>query len=82
MPFNTLYYPNIRNRKPCFRGTWVAQSVKHPTSAQVMISQFVSLSPASGSLLTSQRLEPASDAVSPSVSDIHTLSLSVSLKNK
>ena len=26
-------------------GTWVAQSVKRPTSAQVMISRFVSLSP-------------------------------------
>ena len=29
-------------------GAWVAQSVKHPTWAQVMISQFVSSSPASG----------------------------------
>ena len=26
-------------------GAWVAQSVKHPTSAQVMILRFVSLSP-------------------------------------
>ena len=33
-------------------GTRVAQSVKHPTSAQVMISQFVSSSPSSGSVLT------------------------------
>ena len=30
----------------------LAQSVKHPTSAQVVISQFVSLSPASGSTLS------------------------------
>ena len=36
---------------------WVAQSVKHPTSAQVMISQFVGLSPAWGSLLTAQSLD-------------------------
>ena len=38
-------------------GTWVVQSVKHPTSAQVMISLFVSSSPASGSVLTAQSLE-------------------------
>ena len=38
-------------KKMC-RGAWVAQSVKRLTSAQVMISQFMSLSPASGSVLT------------------------------
>ena len=38
----------------------MAQSVKRPTSAQVMISQFVGLSPASGSVLTARSLEPAS----------------------
>ena len=62
-------------------GAWVAQSVKRPTSAQVMISRSVSSSPASGSVLTAQSLEPASDSVSPSLSDpppIHVLSLSVS----
>ena len=47
------------------RGTWVAQSVKHQTSAQVMISQFMGSSPALGSVLTAQSLEPASDSVSP-----------------
>ena len=35
-------------------GAWGAQSVKRPTSAQVTVSQFVSLSPASGSVLTAQ----------------------------
>ena len=40
---------NVRNK-----GTWVAQSVKHLTSAQVMISWFVSLSPASGSVLSAR----------------------------
>ena len=35
-----------------FRGAWVAQSFMHPTLAQVMISQFLSLSPTSGSALT------------------------------
>ena len=66
-------------------GTWVALLVKHLTSAQVMISQFVSLSPASGPVLTAQSLEPASDSVSPSLSaspPAHTLSLSLCFKIK
>ena len=41
----------IHNAVLSIRGTWVAQPVKCPTSAQVMISQFVSSSPTSGSLL-------------------------------
>ena len=45
----------------------MAQSVKHPTSVQVMISRFASLTPASGSVLTAQSLEPAMDSVSPSL---------------
>ena len=61
----------------------MAQSVKHPTSAQVMISHSVSLSPASGSVLITQSLEPASNSVSPFLSaplptPTHALSLSVS----
>ena len=62
-------------------GTWVAQSVEQVTSAQVMISQFVGSSSSSGSLLTAQSLEPASDSVSPSLcpSPACTLSLFVSL---
>ena len=40
------------------------QLIKCPTSTQVMISRFVSSSPASGSVLTAQSLEPASDTVS------------------
>ena len=43
-----------------FRGSWEAQSVKRPTSAQVMISQFMGASPTSGSVLTAWSLEPAS----------------------
>ena len=50
------------------RGAWVAQSVEHLTSAQVMIPQFMGSSPASGSVLTAQSLEPALNSVSPSVS--------------
>ena len=63
-----------------FGGTWVAQSVKRPTSAQVMISQFVGLSPALGSVLTARSLEPASDSVCLSLSapsPAHALSLSL-----
>ena len=66
------------------RGAWVAQSVEHPTSAQVMISQSMSSSPASGSVLTAQSMEPALDSVSLSLypSPAHALSLSVSKINK
>ena len=48
--------------------TWVAQSVKHPTLAQVIILRSMNSSPASGSVLTAGSLEPASDSVSPSLS--------------
>ena len=50
------------------RSASVAQSVKHPTSAQVMIVQFMSSSPASGSVLTAQSPEPALDSASPYLS--------------
>ena len=49
-------------------GAWVAQSVKRPTSAQVTISRSVGSSPASGSGLMAQSLEPASDSVCVSLS--------------
>ena len=42
----------------------MAQLVKCLTSAQVMVSQSVGSSPASGSVLTAQSLEPISDSVS------------------
>ena len=64
---------------PELGGAWVAQSVGQPTSAQVMISQLVGLSPASGSVLTAQSLEPASESVSVSLSTLHLLMLCVSL---
>ena len=59
----------------------MAQSVKHSTSAQVMISGFVSSSPASGSVLTAGSLEPASDSVFLSLS-APPRSLSLSQINK
>ena len=76
-----------------FWGTWVVQLVKRPTLTQGMFSRFVSSSPASGSVLTVQSLEPALDSVSPSLSlslslsappptCALSLSLSLSLKNK
>ena len=66
------------------RGAWEAQSVEHPTSAQVMISQSVSLSPPWGSVLTAWSLEPASDSVSLflSLPLLCPLSVSLSLKSK
>ena len=66
----------------CIKGTWVAQSVKLLASAQVTISLSVSSSPASGSVLTAQSLEPASDSVSPSLSLTLPHSRSVSLSQK
>ena len=42
----------------------MAQLVKSLNLFQVMISQIVSSSPVPGSVLTAQRLEPASDSVS------------------
>ena len=59
----------------------MAQSVKCPTLAQVMILQFVSSSPMSSSVLTAHSLELASDSVSPSLSSAHALSLSLSKLN-
>ena len=74
------------NSKAFEGGAWVAQLVKHPTSAQVMISQFMSSSPTLGSVQTAQSLEPALDSVSPSLCSFpahaRSLSLSLSLRNK
>ena len=64
------------------KGTWATQSVERLTSAQVMILQFVSLSPASGSVLTAGSLEPALVSVSPSLFTPLLLVLGLSLKNK
>ena len=50
------------------KGTWVVQSVKHPTLVQVMISQLVGPGPTSGPVLTAQSLKSASNSVSPSLS--------------
>ena len=60
----------------------MAQSVKCLTLAQVMISRFVSSSPALGYVLTARRLEPASDSVSTSLSAPPPIMLCLSLKNK
>ena len=62
-------------------GAWVGQSVERLTSAQVMISRFVSSNLASGSVLTAQSLDPVSDSVSPSLPDPPP-SVSLCFKNK
>ena len=71
----------ILSKMDCW-GAWVAQSVKRPTSAQVIISQSVSSSPASGSGLMAQSLQPASDSVSPSLSAPPPFMLCLSLSQK
>ena len=60
----------------------MAQALKRPAPAQVMISRFVGSSSVSGSVLMAQSLEPASEAGSPSLSAPPLLVLSFSLKNK
>ena len=65
------------------RGSWVAQLVTRLTSAQVMIAQFVGLSPSLGSVLTETGtcfgfFVSLSLCPSPTC----TLSLSLSFKNK
>ena len=64
-------------------GAWVAQSVEHPSLAQVMISRFAGSNPALGCVLIAQSLELSLDSVSPlSLPLTHSHSVSVSLKNK
>ena len=63
-------------------GAWVAQSVKHQTSAQITISRLVGLSPVPGSMLTAQSLEPALDSVCLSLYFSPAHALFLSLKNK
>ena len=61
------------------QGAWVAQLIKCLTLAQVMISQFVSSSPLSGSLLSAQSLLQVL-CLSVSLSAPPTLVLSLSQK--
>ena len=69
-----------QDQKGRVQGAVGAQSVRPPTSAQVMISGFVGSGPMPGSVLTAQSLESASDSVSPplSVSLLPALYLSLS----
>ena len=53
-------------------------SVNHPTSAQVMISWFMGLSPTLGSVLTARSLDPALDSVPPCLSGPPLLALCLS----
>ena len=72
----------VKDKNPW--GAWVAQSVRHPTSPQVVILWLVGSSPTLGSVLTAQSLEPVWDSVSPSLSDppLLMLCLSLPLNNK
>ena len=77
-----IFIPTSSARGFPFRGAWVAQSVERPTSAQVMISRSLSSNPTSGSVLTAQSLEPVSDSVSPSLSDLPPFMLCLSVSQK
>ena len=72
----------LSNFKKVYWGAWVAQSGARLTTAQVMISQFVGSSPTSGSVLTAQSLEPASNSVSPSLSLCPSPTCALSLSQK
>ena len=81
------YMGRQRNRKCilknyAMRGAWVAQPVKHPTSAQVMISRSASLSSTSGSVLRAQSLDCFGFCVSLSLTLPCSCSVSLCLKNK
>ena len=78
MSHNHVIWGYYQSHLKMRRGTGVAQSVKGPTSAQVMISWFVSLSPASGSVLTAQGLP---QILSPSALSLFVLSLSLKSKH-
>ena len=74
--------PLKKKKSQTMRGAWVAQLVERPTSTQVMISQSVSSSPVSGSVLTAQSLEPVSDSVFPSLSAPPLLACCLPLSQK
>ena len=73
---------NTKDQNTKYQTAWMAQLVKHLTSAQVIISRFMSSSPTSGSVLTAQSLEPPWDSVSPSLSAPPLLVLCLSKMNK
>ena len=87
-PRNTMIYSTQKEKVSCFQtdlwGTWVAQSVKRPTLAQVMMSWFVSSRPALGSMLTAQPGACLGFCVSLSLcpSPTHARALSPSKINK
>ena len=66
------------------RAASLKEGIGFTTSAQVMITWLVASSPVSGSVLTVQSLEPASDPGSPSLSLplARSRSLSLSLSQK
>ena len=75
----------IKKKQTYFGGdTWVTQSVKRLTLAQVMISCFVGSSPISGSPLSAKPTsDPLSSSLYPSPTDACTWSLSkINVKKK
>ena len=77
-----MEYPKYHENS-MLAGHWVAQSIEHLTSAQIMNSRFVSSSPTLGSVLTARSLEAGACfrfCVSLSLCPSPTCTLS--LKNK
>ena len=82
--FSSFLYNSGTQASECpysIGGAWVAQSVEHPTMAQVMISA-CGFQPVLGSVLTAQSLESALDSVFPSVRPLLSLCLCLSKINK
>ena len=73
---------NLNFKRKHKKGRLGGSVVGRLTSAQVMISPFPSLSPALGSVLTAQSLEPVSDSMSPTLSASPPLTLCLSLSQK
>ena len=78
MDRNSADNTNPSQKEFKLRGSWVAQLVKRLILAQVMISQFMGSSPASGSVLMAQSLELL-QILSPSLYAPRPLALCLSL---
>ena len=76
-----MKYDSAINKNKVEAPGWLSR-LSSKTSAQVMISWFVSSSPMSVSVLTAQSLEPGVDSVSPSLSALPQLMLCLSLSLK
>ena len=75
-------FPVLPTRNQHRGGAWRARWGERLTSAQVMVSRFVSSSPTSGSVPTARSLEPVSESVAPSLSAPPLLALCLPKTNE